>query len=118
MKGMGGKADPNSRKEDSLKLKGGNSLYENIFCATLWLTLELSLIYFITTMFIFCEIYANIWSIQVVGLLAVIHLIAIPVAYQGSKNDKRLLLLLSLMLCIVWFILIIVYIVVFSVYPF
>ncbi|XP_054164669.1 uncharacterized protein LOC128962320 [Oppia nitens] len=97
------------------KVSSNWNVFDNTFSLSLWMTLELSVLYFFTTILIFCGLYAYVWSIQTVGLLAIMHLIAIPVGHIGVRYNKRLLVLLSLLLCAVWFILIIVYVVVFSI---
>ncbi|CAG2109931.1 unnamed protein product [Medioppia subpectinata] len=73
----------------------------------------MALIYFFTTILIFSGLYAYSWSIQAVGILAIMHLIAIPAAYFGIRYDKRLLVLLSILLSSIWLILIIVYVILF-----
>ena len=46
-------------------------LTENIFLALLVFTFEFAIIYFVTTLLIFTGLYATVWSIQTVGLLAI-----------------------------------------------
>ena len=60
---------------------------ENIFTVSLWLTLEFALIYLITTVLLFSGLYSTVWSIQIVGLLAIIVITEYSQNYSFLTNN-------------------------------